>query len=442
MKNVSVKVPNWFKENAVYQINPRTFSKEGTINSITKELPSLKELGFDVIYLCPIFVADESDDQNFWSKRQKASETNNPKNPYRMNDYFAIDEEYGLMDDLRNLVKKAHALEMKILLDLVYMHIGVNAPILKSHPEFAKQHLDGSFYLNEYNFVKLDFNCAGLREYLWSNMTYYIGAIDIDGFRCDVGDNVPLAFWAEGRRRMQEIKPDAVLIDEGIAYQSIASAFDACYNVFWHEDMYKFFKGEMLFEDFINREKERLEKVPLNGLLLNDMDNHDTVTDWPERTETMLGHDGMELIQVLNYSVIGVPMVYSGNELADSAKLSMFANRFYMGKYEVTDREALSKKEYSIRRQSIIKKLNAWRKESKVVTDGNIIWLDEICKDGVIAFKREYSGNAFVFIGNLTDTNKNLNIDLEIKNILFSNNMEISRVNLQLNKYGYIVAEV
>lgn len=441
MKYVSVKVPNWFRENAVYQINPRTFSKEGTINSITKELPSLKELGFDVIYLCPIFAADDSEDQNFWSKRQKKSQTGNPKNQYRIRNYFNIDEEYGTKEDLICLIDLAHELGMKVLLDLVYMHMGPEADIIKKHPEFAKLDKEGRLVYNEYGFILLDFNSIGLREYLWANMVYLISEFDADGFRLDVGDAVPADFWAEGRRRIQTIKEDAVLLNEGGDMQRLSYCYDANYGIEWEHGMYQVIQGEKTLEELRKEYDEVAARVPEGGIVLRALETHDTVTDWP-RGETILGNDGMEMIQVMNYVMDGIPMVYCGNELADSAKLSMFANRFHMGKYEVTDREALSKKEYSIRRQSIIKKLNAWRKENKVVTHGNFTWLDEIFKDGVIAFKREYSGNAFVFIGNLTDTNKNLNIDLEIKNILFSNNMEISSVNLQLNKYGYIVAEV
>ena len=118
MKRTAIFSPDWFNKSAIYQINPRTFSKEGTIQAITDEIPFLKDLGFRILYLCPVFEADKSLDNR--SPRQLASKTNNPKNPYRMNDYFSIDNEYGTMDDLRVLVKKAHEAGMYVLLDLVY----------------------------------------------------------------------------------------------------------------------------------------------------------------------------------------------------------------------------------------------------------------------------------------------------------------------------------
>ena len=114
---------------------------------------------------------------------------------------------------------------MRLILDLVYLHIGPDADILHTHPEFAKQYPDGSFVNGRWNFPLLDFNHPGLREYLWSNMVYYIASLDADGFRCDVGDGVPLDFWAEGLRvlppALKEVaylrlyKPEASLTEIG-----------------------------------------------------------------------------------------------------------------------------------------------------------------------------------------------------------------------------------
>ena len=129
MKHQATKIPEQLSKGSVYQINPRTFSSKGTIKAITEELPFLADLGFSIMYLCPVFQEDESTDKKNWSNRQLASNTENPKNPYRMNDYFQIDSEYGSMDDLREFVKEAHRLGMRVLLDLVYYHIGPNAPI-------------------------------------------------------------------------------------------------------------------------------------------------------------------------------------------------------------------------------------------------------------------------------------------------------------------------
>jgi len=395
--------PEWLTKGAIYQINPRTFSPEGTIASITKELPYLASLGFSTIYLCPVFEADASENRENWSVRQKASETENPKNPYRMNDYFRIDEEYGSMDDLADCICECHRLGMKLILDLVYLHIGPNASILRLHPEFAKQHADGSFINGNWNFPLLDFNHPGLREYLWSNMVYYIAVLDADGFRCDVGDGVPLDFWVEGLRRITAVKPDAALINEGSNGDSLLAGFNAIYGFSWHVCLYDVMIGGKSAQE-LRRDWERTNRqFPDGGLILRDMDNHDTVTDWPGRIETLAGHEGMDLILTLNCAVDGIPMIYCGNELADAAKLNMFANRFHPGKFSVTcrDDEAKARPEAQSR-QHLISRLNALRREDARFRLGKTEWLEHDRPDAVIAFSREYEGKRLWFIGNMS----------------------------------------
>lgn len=72
-------------------------------------------------------------------------------------------------------------------------------------------------------------------------MVYYIGVFDTDGFRCDVGDAVPPDFWYEARSRMRKIKSDAVLINEGTAFEKMKYVFDSTYFFAWHETLYKVF---------------------------------------------------------------------------------------------------------------------------------------------------------------------------------------------------------
>jgi len=83
MNKKALRAPDWFANGAMYQINPRTFSAEGTIAAVSRELPWLAEQGFRTMYLCPVFEEDDSCDLSGWSERQKKSQTENPKNPYR-----------------------------------------------------------------------------------------------------------------------------------------------------------------------------------------------------------------------------------------------------------------------------------------------------------------------------------------------------------------------
>lgn len=437
--------PEWFKRGSIYQINPRTFSAEGTIAAVTRELPFLAELGFKVMYLCPIFDEDASSDKAFWSTRQKASDTDNPKNPYRMNDYFTIDSEYGTMDDLRKFVAVSHHYGMKVMLDLVYWHIGPDADILAVHPEFAKHREDGSVVRTPYNFPELNFDNEGLREYLWCNMTYYVGVVDVDGFRCDVGDAVPLDFWLEGKRRMRAIKSDAVLLNEGCNWKYLEECFDASYSFQLHEAIYDSIKYGKPVEKIRACHEQIYNAAPKGAIMMRDIDNHDTVTDWPERTELVVGHNGMELIETFNYMIDGVPMVYCGNELGDTALLSMFANRFHMGRFEVTDRN-MKGESFSIRRQEIMKKLNMIKAKSDILCFGSTVWLDNSREDKVISFAREYNGEKIIFVGNITSEACTVKVntpDLVGERLIESENApQFDGSTLKMPAYAYAVIKV
>lgn len=433
MKNVA---PEWFKKASVYQINPRTFSREGTIKAITKELPFLASIGFKIMYLCPIFEEDDSSDLSFWSERQKKSNTNNPKNPYRMNDYFKIDTEYGSIEDLCEFVNESHRLGMKVILDLVYFHIGPNAPILKAHPEFVNTDENGNIILGEWHFPIFNYESDGLREYLWSNMVYYIAEIGVDGFRCDVGDQVPLDFWREGKRRIKAINPQAIMINEGKKADYL-SVFDANYGFYWHDHIYKLLNKEITCNDLVIKHESVAESYPKNAIVLRDMDNHDTVTDWPYRIEKQYGNDCMELILALNYSIDGVPMVYCGNELADTARHSLFANRFFMGEFEVSDRDALRQTDSTKRRIEVVKTLNKIKSEYSAFGEGQTKWINTE-NPYVLAFNRIYKKQKITFVCNFSKESVNVAIKTSAE-VLLSHNATVENGALTLASYGYII---
>ena len=99
----------WWKEAVIYQIYPRSFADSngdgiGDLNGITEHLPYVKELGVDVIWLSPVYKSPNDD------------------NGYDISDYRDIMTEFGTMDDFDRLLKKAHELGLKIVMDLVVNH--------------------------------------------------------------------------------------------------------------------------------------------------------------------------------------------------------------------------------------------------------------------------------------------------------------------------------
>ena len=182
-------------------------------------------------------------------------------------------------------------------------------------------------------------------------------------------------------------------------------------------------------------------KVPAGAKLLFDMDNHDTVTDWPERIEVMAGHDGMEMIQVMNYLLDCIPMVYSGNELADTARVSMFANRFHPGRYEVTDRHHTDEPAARERRRELMTALNRLRRESNILCYGGTEFPAHTEEKTVFSFARVHEGARLTFVGNMKRDAVTTTPDrMPRGEVLFSNHAEPrADGTIALGAYGYIV---
>ncbi|MBP2629022.1 MAG: malL1 [Firmicutes bacterium] len=100
---------NWWKESVVYQIYPRSFCDSnhdgiGDIKGIIDKLDYLRQLGIDVIWLCPVYKSPNCD------------------NGYDISDYQNIMDEFGTMKDFDELLYRAHEKGIKIIMDLVVNH--------------------------------------------------------------------------------------------------------------------------------------------------------------------------------------------------------------------------------------------------------------------------------------------------------------------------------
>ena len=409
----------------IYQIFLRTATKEGTIKAAKKLLGHIANLGVDIVYLCPICEADDDPREELWSPRQRESGLGNPKNPYRIKDYFKIDEEYGADDDLKSFVKTAHRLGLKVILDLVYYHCGPNAVFIENNPDFIKRLPDGSPDCGEWNFPKLNYECAELCEYMWSNMEYFVREFDVDGYRCDVGDQVPLAFWREGRNRIERIKSDIIMINEGVKDEAISSGvFDANYYL-WG------------FERGMGRLDEVIGGMTMPTKRIIAFENHDTSSDaYDNRMEKQYGKNVCDAMLAVIFTMGNVPFIYNGNEIADSGRHSLWNNRFYGKNLCIDWSEAVT--ESGRERVSLIKKLAEIYHNFPAVNSGTI---EIICyADDLIAYKRSYGKQTVIVAANLKRTGAELSMDSEGFEEIISNNVIIENCSdLTLGDGGFIV---
>lgn len=438
---ITKRLTEELKKSVIYQMYLRSFTPEGTLKSAEKKLESIKEIGVDIVYLCPICEADGDMRTEYWSNRQNSSGLGNPKNPYRISDYFKIDEEYGTDVDLKSFVKTAHSFGLKVMLDLVYFHCGPEAVFIKEHPEYVLCDENGEVIYGEWHFPQINFKSQKLREYLTENMLYFVKEFDVDGYRCDVGDRVPLDFWSEAIKAVKEIKPEIIMLNEGDKPEYIEKDFDFNYNFGWANGVRSaFLKKEPAT---ITQEKWNwYQSLIKNNRGLRAIENHDiTNDDYENRIEKVLGHDAVEAMFVLNFMMDGLPLIYNGNEVCDSARHSIYSNRFYGG--FCIDWNSVPEETINHRRR-ILKRLSDIKKTVTEIYDGSVEFLKNNNPENVVIVKREKDKKVYIAINVTSDTQKVTFVSTQPQTVVLKKEsaaycFENGNLNITLPPYGYIV---
>ena len=292
--------------------NPKSFAG-GDIKGITEKLSYLGGLGINALYLTPVFRS-----------------VSNHK--YDVSDYSQIDEQFGNKEQLRELIKTAHSMGIKVVLDAVFNHCSEN---LSQFQDVVKNGKNSKYYnwfiitgdnpLKYECFAACDympkFNTSNpeVCQFLISVAVYWIKEFDIDGWRLDVSDEVSHDFWRQFRKAVKAVKPDCVLIGENWHDANVylrGDQFDSIMNYAFTKaclDFYAF--GEYDAQNLSDKLNEILMRNTdtVNGMMLNLLDTHDT-----HRFLTRVGGDKNKLMSALalTYFFPGAPCIYYGTENA------------------------------------------------------------------------------------------------------------------------------
>lgn len=445
--------PEYLKSAVVYQMVLRNFTRDGTFKAATEMLEHVRSTGIDVVYLTPFVEMDRDMDKSGWSIRQKKSGFVTPKNPYRISNYDKIDPEYGGDADFKAFNDKAHALGMKVYMDLVYLHCGPNNVMKDMFPDAFQKNADGSVRTTRWHFPYVNFASKDVRKYLIDSMLHWI-SLGCDGFRCDVGDAVPIDFWVEAVSACQKVKPDLVMINEGTKVEWLEKAFDACYAWPWSFSIRNFLTPSLHGQ--VTAKNKTLDqkmpgvrayeaKIPQDALMFCFMDNHDTAADdWENRFDRVNPVEAGNAAFVLTFLRRGLPLVFNGNEIADNSLNTFFAPVEDPGRARKTIDWARALQPAGQKRLALIRALAKLRHENKVFSEGSQEWVMEGEKEGAIAFVRRFGGKAVFVTANLTKGDVKFKTGVKGGgNVLLSERGELAADGTcRLGPYGYVVVEL
>ena len=308
-----VQHTGWSRCATIYEVNIRQYTPQGTFKALQLELPRLRKMGIDILWLMPINPLGE--------KNRKGS----LGSYYSVRDYLAVNPEYGNLHDFKDLVKTAHSLGMKVIIDWVANHTSWDNNLIIQHPDWYKKNSLGNIIAPVADWTDvagLDYSSPELRKYMTDALAYWVKETDIDGYRCDVAGMLPVDFWNHAIPEIRKIKPLFMLAEDASPKIHDTGFFDATYSWNLFQVMNQIAKGNKTADKIDTVYALEKRQFSPDAYLMRFTSNHDE-NSWNGTEYERLG-DGAQAFAVLTFTFPGIPLVYSGQESAMQKRLRFF----------------------------------------------------------------------------------------------------------------------
>ena len=323
--------PEWSRNAVIYEVNWRQITNEGTIEALGEQLPRLKDLGVDILWLMPIHPISELN-----RKGELGSY-------YAVRNYKDVNPELGNIDSFKAFVAKAHELGFKVIIDWVPNHTGCDNAWVAEHPEYYALNEEGKMYgpFDWTDTYKLDYSKPETRAAMTDALLFWVKEIGIDGFRCDVAGEVPTDFWNEVRPTLDAAKEGGVfMLAEASKPELQKEGFNMGYN--WPmKDLFSEIAATAGQYTYANKETGEIRQFPVkhavaidsllaaqaqeypkDSYLMNMITNHD-LNSW-EGTEFERLGNLQAAFAVLSYTLPGMPLIYTGQETGMNRAFEFF----------------------------------------------------------------------------------------------------------------------
>ena len=306
-------LPQWAEQANIYEVNVRQFTDQGTLQAFQTHLPRLKELGVDILWFMPIQPIGE-----LHRKGDLGSY-------YSISDYTAVHPDYGTIQDFQSIVEQAHSLGMKVLLDWVANHTAFDHHWVSDHPEFYTTDTAGNYPIvavdndgtptDWTDVADLNYEAAGMREAMISEMSWWLTHANIDGFRCDVAGFVPYDFWQTAIRSLRENHDSLFMLAEWEDPALMDVGFNAVYGWEFHHIINELAQGKIDVRALAAYAQKCDTLWPEETMKMYFTTNHDENT-WNGTVNQRMGELGKAMFVLSSMMERSLPLVYSGQEAA------------------------------------------------------------------------------------------------------------------------------
>ena len=375
----------------LYEANIRQYSEEGTFNAFAQDLPVLKKMGVKILWLMPI----------------NPISTTKSKGPlgsyYAVSDYTKVNPEFGTLEDFKALVQKAHELGIYVILDWVPGHTGWDHHWIQEKSDYYLKNRKGEI-IDPIDFrtgksfgwtdvADLNYNNLEMREELRQAMVYWVKETDIDGYRIDQAYAVPPVFYDKTIEALREIKPVFLLAETDIYHPggiNLVSKFDATYDWPGHQLSKEIAQGRRSATNY-HRHIQRTNRLygPEN-ILVNFISNHDE-NSWNGTVKESYGAAD-HIFMAMNFTLPGMPLIYSGQEYDLNKRLSFFEKDSFP--------KVVGKTMELLQQLGALK--NNHRALAAGTSAGSYKRINTTRDNQILAFEREKEGDTLVVVANLS----------------------------------------
>lgn len=391
--------PEVAKDMTIYEVNIRQHTIQGTFKAFQDDLPRLKTLGADMLWIMPM--------QPIGEKNRKGT----LGSYYSIKDYKSVNPEFGSLDDFKALVKAAHDQGFKVILDWVPNHTSWDHTWLTEHPDYymtdsaarevgktlgvapdyyKKKGIGNLVYEADWDDIALlNHYQPGTRRAMIDAMKYWITETDIDGFRADhAGHEIPMFFWNEAMAALNPIKDLFWLAEWDEPRMHIE--FDATYDWSLLELTSHVANGKATADDIHDHIRRDIANYGARAFRLNMINNHDE-NSWKGTVKERYG-DGDKAFAVFSFTAYGTPVLYSGQEVGLNKRLKFFEK----DTIPMNDPEGY---------YAFYQKLNELKSAQSPLWSGAYGSIPEKIEDGnkfVFSFRRQQDGKQLIGLINMS----------------------------------------
>ena len=305
--------PDWTYDAVIYEMNIRQYTPEGTFAAAQAELPRLKELGVDVLWLMPIYPIGVKERKGTLGSY------------YAISDYCAVNPEFGNMDDFGNFLKAAHKDGFKVILDWVANHTSPDAKWIDECPAdwYERDSLGNTVVEYDWtDIAALNYDNKDVWKAQDKAMRFWLDK-GVDGFRCDMACEVPVEFWRETITGLRTDYPGIYMLAEGEDPGLHEDAFDASYAWVLHHLLNDIAQGKKGAEELAEYVAMDAEKNPSEAFRLMFTSNHDE-NSWAGTEFERMGN-AAKAMAVLTFTLPnGQPLIYTGQEMGWNKRFEFF----------------------------------------------------------------------------------------------------------------------